>query len=257
MNLEKLEKSRGVVFLAKNTDTIDYVKIAKISSEFVEKNLKLSTTIFQPSKDKSTTKKVLIPTQWKNFFRWEAWNQTPYDTTILLDSDYIVLTDNLLKYTKGNFDYRLLRVMATPSGSMESYMGNYLKNHLWATIIVFNKTKKTKMLFDIVRRVESNWKYYSRLFRLDPYCFRNDFAFTIADLILNGYTLCDSHHLPCSVLTIENPIHYMGIIGNFINVKTNKENLVVAKQDLHLLDKEYILSESFLTFKENYFAKIG
>jgi alpha-N-acetylglucosamine transferase len=256
MNLEKLEKSKGVVFLAKNTDKIDYVQIAKISSEFVEKNLKLSTTIVEPSQERSTTKKVITATQWKNFFRWEAWNQSPYDTTILLDSDYIVLTDSILKFTEGDFDYRLLKIMLTPSGLMESYMGQYSKRHLWATIVVFNKTKKTEMLFEVVKRVESNWKYYSKLFRLDPYSFRNDFAFTIADLILNGYTLCDSHHLPCSALTIENPIKHMGIIGNFINVKTDKENLVIVKQDLHLLDKEYILSDSFLTFKENYFAEI-
>lgn len=256
MNLEKLEKSKGVVFLAKNTDKVDYLRLAKLSSEFVKRNLNLSTTIVEPFQDQFTTKKTSIPSQWKNFFRWEAWNQSPYDTTILLDSDYIVFTNNLLKYTEGNFDYRLLKIMLTPSGTMESYMGHYSKRHLWATIVIFNRTNKTKMLFEIVQLVESNWKYYSRLFRLDPYSFRNDFAFTIADLILNGYTLCDAHHLPFSGLTIENTIQSINIIGNFINIKTDKENLVVPKQDLHLFDKQYLLSKSFLKFKEKYFAEI-
>lgn len=36
MNLEKLEKSKGVVFLAKNTDKVDYLRLAKLSSEFVK-----------------------------------------------------------------------------------------------------------------------------------------------------------------------------------------------------------------------------
>jgi hypothetical protein len=102
-----------------------------------------------------------------------------------LDADYITLTDNLLKFTTDKFDYRILRTMITPEGAMESFMGYRLRRHLWATVIVFQKTPKTKLLFEMVKRVENNWNYYSKLFKLDHQSFRNDFAFTIADLVVN------------------------------------------------------------------------
>lgn len=252
MNLDQSEKSKGVIILAKSTKTCDYVEIANRSKKFVEQNLKLPVTIICPEEDRSTTNKTKsIPTEWKNFFRWISYQQSPYDTTIVLDADYIALTNSLSKFIDGNYDYRLLKHSLTPSGPMESFMGERAKRHLWATVIVFKKTNKTQLLFEIVQRVEENWKYYSRLFKLDPYSFRNDFAFTIADLILNGYQI-GQHNLPHSILTIVDSIKSLRKFKSFIHLRTENKNLVLPHQDLHLMDKNFLLSDEFLKFEESF-----
>lgn len=252
MNLDQSEKSKGVVILAKSTKTCNYVEIANRSKRFIEKNLKLPVTIITPEEDRSTTNKTKnVPSEWKNFFRWVAYEQSPYDVTIILDADYIVLTDTLHKFVDGDYDYRLLKHSNTPLGKMKSFMGDRSTRHLWATIVIFQKTLKTRLLFEIVKRVEENWKYYSLLFKLDPYSFRNDFAFTIADLILNGYQT-GKHNLPHSILTIVDSIEFLSKFKSFINLKTKNQNLVIPNQDLHLMDKDFILSEKFLKFEESF-----
>jgi len=250
MNLEKLEKSKGVVILAKPTENCDYLEIANRAKKFINHNLNLPVTIIQPNEDRVTTNKTgKTPKEWKNFFRWIAYEQSPYEKTVILDADYITLTDTLNKFIDGNYDYKLLRHSLTPSGPMESYMGHRSTRHLWATIVIFQKTKKSKLLFELVQRIEENWKYYSQLFRLDPYSFRNDFAFTIADIILNGYQI-GQNNLPHTILTIVDSIKSLKKVNQFINIKTENKNLVIPIQDLHLMDKDFILSDEFLHFQE-------
>jgi hypothetical protein len=249
VKLEDFDKI-GVVIVAQSTKTINYFEIAKRAARFIERNLNLPVTIVQPNTNIVNLKKHNKSTEWKNLGRWEVYNQTPYELTILLDADYLALTPTLLKFVNLTKDYQILQKSHTSLGMMESFMGTYYRRHLWATIVMFRQTERSKMLFELVKKIEQNWGYYSRHFQLDPYSFRNDFAFTIADLILNGYKT--GINLPHSMLTIVDSIKTVRLTGNLINVKTETQNLVVAPQDLHVMDKEWLLSDDFLNFEKEY-----
>lgn len=249
MNSKKLESVNcGVVLVAKNTQDIDYLRIAELSKRLIEKNLNLPVTIIEPTGDQINQKLTeSTPQEWRNFGRWQVYDKSPYETTILLDSDYLTLTPLLTQLHSTVLDYRVLRTNKTPVGQMNSPMGKFANRHLWATIVMFRKTPKTKLLFEMVERVERNYSYYQKLFRLPHNTFRNDFAFTIADLVLNGYQL-DQNSLSIAALTINDSILSMKKMDKFINIKTDRYNLVIPNQDIHIMDKKFLLTPEFEEF---------
>jgi hypothetical protein len=57
----------------------------------------------------------------------------------------------------------------------------------WATVVFFRKTKENKIFFNLVKHIQENWNHYKTLYQIRQSTFRNDFAFSIAIHIMNGY----------------------------------------------------------------------
>ena len=51
----------------------------------------------------------------------------------------------------------------------------------------FRKTKENKTFFNLVKHIQENWNHYKTLYQIRQSTFRNDFAFSIAIHIMNGY----------------------------------------------------------------------
>ena len=103
------EKSRGVLIFATNTKEIDYVKIANINAKLIKRYLGLPTTIVSGSK--SNNKRYLDGkvVEWQNAGRCEAYDLSPYDQTLVLDGDYLIFDDNLLKVLDTVTDYSIAK----------------------------------------------------------------------------------------------------------------------------------------------------
>ena len=57
----------------------------------------------------------------------------------------------------------------------------------WATVVFFKKTETNKKFFDLVKHIEDEWHHYRRTYQVKSHLFRNDFAFSIAIHIMNGF----------------------------------------------------------------------
>jgi hypothetical protein len=57
----------------------------------------------------------------------------------------------------------------------------------WATVIFFRKSQENKIFFDLVQHIQDNWQHYNNIFQINSPYFRNDYAFSIAIHIMNGY----------------------------------------------------------------------
>jgi hypothetical protein len=57
----------------------------------------------------------------------------------------------------------------------------------WATVFYFKKTNFTKFFFDLVAHIKENWHYYRLVYQIPQKNYRNDFSFSIAVHILNGF----------------------------------------------------------------------
>jgi len=57
----------------------------------------------------------------------------------------------------------------------------------WATVFFFRKTKETKIFFDLIKHISKNYMHYRSMYQFRTTVFRNDFAFSIAIHIMNGY----------------------------------------------------------------------
>lgn len=245
-SLNKSEKSKGVLLFATNTDTVDYVAIAHRAERLINHYLGLPVTIVESSVNTKNKRYNITSGQfetWNNKGRSLAYDLSPYDQTLLIDSDYLIFDNNLLKILDTVRDYTIAKNNYFIEGTQIQSMGKYSLPTLWATVIAFNKTSKSQMLFDLVKRIERNYVYYWRLYNIPATNFRNDFAFTIADNILNGYTQDQRNYLPWPIVTINRPIQRLSLQDQKFFLQIDNQGYVLPKQSLHVMGKEYLLSD--------------
>jgi hypothetical protein len=216
---------KGVLFFAHNNQHIDYVKQAIFAAQQTKKHLGLpialvtsnSTHLFKHySKHINLFDKIIavdevdskqtkifndgdqhsVQDLWKNHLRATAYELTPYDETIVLDTDYIVGNKNLLKCFESKEDLLIHRksVYVNYFNKIDhrvNYISDTGMQMYWATVFYFKKTAKVKVFFEIISHVKENWDYYRFTHQIMEPAFRNDYAFTIAVHMLNGYRHSD------------------------------------------------------------------
>lgn len=243
-NSNVLGKSKGVLIFASNTASINYKKIASQSKKLIEHYLNLPVTIIDSGEFKNS--RFNIDTDqfetWHNGNRHSAYQASPYDQTILLDADYLVFDQQLLKILETVVDYKIVRHNQYIDGYSPPLMGKFSIPHLWATVVVFNKTKKSKMLFDLVAKIERNYRYYQKLYNISAGNYRNDYAFTIADNILNGYTQDFQNYITWPMLTINTKIDKLELVNNTFHLVSDNIGHVIPKQNIHIISKAFLQS---------------
>lgn len=241
----KSAKSRGVVIFATNTAETDYVGIAEQNARLIKHYMGLPTTIVS-AKDTGSNKRFSTDTgtfvEWKNFGRHEAYAASPYDETIILDADYLIFDDSLLRLFSSNFDYLLFdknRYVNIPQ--QPSVMGPHSLPYVWATAVLFRKTERARLLFELVAKIKRNYDYYRLLYNVQESNFRNDYAFAIAHYILNGFALVPESFAPFHILTVTGTINSISASENLI-VKTPDKGFAIPIQNLHIISKAWLSS---------------
>jgi hypothetical protein len=154
-----------------------------------------------------------------------------------------MLDQSLLKLMNTVTDYSIMSKNNFLTRESPSRISDTSINQVWATAVIFKKTQKTQQLFDLVGRIQRNYEYYRCLYNIGATNFRNDFAFAIANNIINGYT--DSNLIPWPMLTIENPIQDIDIVGNTLVIREQSRAYVISRQNIHIIDKDYLSSDRF------------
>ena len=247
-NLNKLEKSRGILAFAINTDTTDYKKIAERTLPIASQILNLPYTLITETKTSFSNTRFDVDTgtfvEWKNFNRGTVYDFSPYDETLVIDVDYLVLNDNLLKIFDQPWDYLLQRKSYSVTDEWPTTMGPNSLPYVWATVFAFRKTERAKLFFNLVQRIQTNYSYYRLLFNVEERNFRNDYAFAMADIILNGY-IVNHTGLTEDLLAFNRPILEMKLHQNKIIVRDENNTYVVPRTNLHIMSKAYLLSDNF------------
>lgn len=262
-------ESKGIVLFAFNTDTVDYVEIADRCAILATKFLNLPITLitdkhsapkFKYDKivrleyvgnnqrtDVVTKKQVT----WKNFHRHSVYDHTPYDNTIMIDTDYLVFDKSLLKLLDQTYDYLIMGKSNDFRESMPARMGNLGLPYVWATVVLFRKTKKSRLFFNLVGRIQRNWGYYRSLFNVDGAQYRNDYAFAMANVVLNGYSLDKKNIIPWNMLTVSDEVLAIEQKDNMLTIRTPSKAYIVPKHNIHIMHKHYLLTDHFADLVEN------
>ena len=261
-NLKNSAKSKGVLVFAFNSTSVDYVTIADRTSQLISHNLNLPITLVtdldadpkfaydQVIRINSTEGNYRTDlnnqqVEWKNFGRYQAYELSPYEETLLVDTDYVVLDDSLLKLFKTDFDYKLMHHNATDAGPSYEMMGETSLPFIWATVILFRKTERAKLLFNLVGRIQRNYNYYRSLYNIREGNYRNDYAFAIANCIIGGYSLNEDQSIPWTMFTVDRKIERIMLTDNFVQIYYDDVATVIPYQNIHVMDKEYLLSRDF------------
>jgi len=151
--------------------------------------LPVGTRRFQ---DTLSTQRML---RWSNFNRVDSYALTPFDETLLIDADYLVLDDNL-KHVWGTAHEVMLNrdIIPLDHGSVppsERWLEDTGIQLCWATVVYFRKSRLAEMLFDVARHVRKHYAYYALIYGYPAELYRNDYVFSIAVHMLSGFTRCD------------------------------------------------------------------
>jgi hypothetical protein len=237
-----------VVLFAYDTPKVNYTKIANQAARLITYTLKLPVTIISEQFSIQDNYRLGHGNgqPWYNLDRYQAYNVSPYNETILLDSDYLILDAALLKILDTIDDYSIIINNQSPKQSMNSLMGLMSLSPVWATAVIFKKTPKAESLFNLVGRIQRNYNYYRRLYNITQQNFRNDYAFAIADNIVNGYS--SSPGIPWTMLTLENVVEKIEVQNNRLIVREKDSAHILPRQSLHVMDKDYLQSGEYDKF---------
>jgi hypothetical protein len=209
--------SKGVVLIANNNGTVDYVKQAIYCAGRIKKYLNLPVTLITDSEDYvskiahdvfdkvistdyrnvenkkfyfdgALSHKILM---FKNYSRSTAYHLSPYDKTILMDTDYILsnsILNNCFDMDSDLMMYKESVDIAQVRDEREfEYISDKGIDFYWATVVYFEKNEKNDIYFNLIDHIEENWNYYQSIYDINADLFRNDFAFSIAIHIMNGF----------------------------------------------------------------------
>jgi hypothetical protein len=211
--------STGALIFAQNNASIDYTKLAVFCADRVLEFLKIPVSLVTDNKqwlldnfpnhkfdqiieisfDEFYQKRYMCDgtmsssvIEWKNFSRCDAYELSPYETTILLDSDYVINSSILSLSLDKDCDIQMYKkcfdLASWRSTNEFSRINQYSIPFYWATVVVFKKSLISESFFNLVSYIKQNWAYFKVLYSIDSQLFRNDFAFSIASHIMNGKT---------------------------------------------------------------------
>jgi len=269
--------THGAVIFAQNNGAVDYVKMATFSAKRIQQFLNVPVTLITDSPDAVTEPEVfdhviVIETseqvqakkfrdgvfstrhlQWKNHSRSQIYELTPYDKTLVVDSDFIVNSSILKSAFDIDSDFQIYKESFDIAGwrntSAFSRINQYAIPFYWATVFVFEKNTVTKSFFDLVAHIKDNWEYYRLLYTIDTKAFRNDFAFSIAIHIMNNNVSGDfASILPGNMTYTLDTDLLVSMVDNKMKFLVEKEGYygeyTLAKTvglDIHVMNKYSLL----------------
>ena len=268
--------SKGAFLIARNNGHIDYVKQAVFLAKRIQKYLDIPVTVATDSvdylKDSFDTKvfdQIISldntkesnmryffdgslskkTASFKNNNRASVYDLTPYDDTLLLDTDYIISNDLLKSCFTSKSDFLIYKksndIAKVRDESEFDKISDTSVDFYWATVVFFRKTETNKTFFNLVAHIEQEWNHYRRVYQITSSLFRNDFAFSIAIHIMNGFQAGDfAQQLPGSMLyTIDRDILWQLKEDEMMFLVEKKDYLgeytalTTVGQNIHVMNK--------------------
>jgi hypothetical protein len=266
--------TKGVLIYAFNNSQIDYAKLAIFAAERVKHFLNVPISIItndlmsvhKIDKNQTIDQIIEIPdienyfkrrfydgednfetAFWKNSNRYTCYELSPYDETLVIDADYIINSNHLSYCWECDHDFLIYKKSYDLSETENiNYVSEYSIPFYWATVFYFKKTQRTKCFFDIVNYIRNNWTYYSSLYNLPDKKFRNDFAFSIAIHMLNGFFESNFiKQFPGKLYYISDRNFLMDIVSDQVKFLLKKDSQYIPGKiqglDLHFMNKFNLL----------------
>jgi hypothetical protein len=275
--------TQGILLYAHNNRTVDYALMSVIAGGLAKKNLQVPVSLITDASTIAWMKESNIFNQAESMFdhiivvdrpttdnqrrlhdgqtgqmipfintnRSTAYDLTPYDRTLLIDSDFFILSNSLGEYW--NVDADVMLGSAINDIYDDSRVG-YLDRHVsdtgvkmyWATTVMFSKNVNAKLFFDTVNYVKENYSQFADVFRFDCRQFRNDIAFSVAKHILDGYQQDDVLSLPPVLSALDKDILH-SVTGNTLRFLVDYKLInsycaaSISNVDIHIMNKQSVI----------------
>tara|TARA_R110002153_G_scaffold31248_4_gene95324 strand:- start:791 stop:1642 length:852 start_codon:yes stop_codon:yes gene_type:complete len=279
--------SKGAFLIARNNGHIDYVKQAVFLAKRIKKYLNIPVTVATDCADYlkdsfdiqvfdqiisldytnesnlryffdgALTKKTA---SFKNNNRASVYDLSPYDETLLMDTDYVISNSLLNPVFNSSADFLIYKksndIAKVRDESEFDKISDTSVDFYWATVVYFRKTDTNRIFFNLVSHIEQEWNHYRRVYQITSSLFRNDFAFSIAIHIMNGFQSGNfAQQLPGSMMYTTDKdvlwkmnedemmflVEKKDYLGEYTAIKTSGQTIhVMNKQSLNrIIDEEF------------------
>jgi hypothetical protein len=240
------------VSLVTDKFTVDWMK----TSQLFEKASKIFDHVIVVEKPQTNnsrrlhdgTDNAVVP--FINSNRSSAWDLTPYDRTLLIDSDFLIFSDRLSEFWDVDADFLIGESINDiydndRIGYYDRYVSDVGVKLYWATTVMFTKNSKTKMFFELVKHIKDNYQYYADTYRFDSKQFRNDIAFSIAKHILDGFEQSNSINLPPVLTLLDKDVLYDVNSKLIVLISPRCDSnfcaAAISNTDIHIMNKQSII----------------
>lgn len=275
--------SKGCLLFAHNNSEVDYSKLAILSASLVKKYLDIPSTlvtdifthnwmiesglidtannvfekiiVIEFSNTGNTRvlhdgqDKKIVP--FTNSTRASAYELSPYDHTLLIDSDFLIFSNTLNQYWDLPGAVKIAPYASDINhtdrlGYHDKFISDTGVHLYWATTVMFDKSKESKMFFDLVETIRENYRHFADLYMFNNKQFRNDIAFSIAKHIFDGFSTNFDTTLP-PLLTVLDTDILNSVEGNKLTllISSNRSDSYVPATinglDVHIMNKQSII----------------
>jgi hypothetical protein len=268
---------KGALLFALNNSEIEYTKLAVYCAKQIHKHLNIPVSLVTDSnsaaqiQDRSVFDQIIeienekyiqkrfnngndlhAKTLWKNSHRNDSFKLTPYDETLVVDVDVVINSNILLHSWEQPHDFLIYRksfdLAPWRDNSEFTTISDYSIPFYWATTFWFRKTENVSYLFELVDHIKENWQYYKFLYQIHSHTFRNDYAFSIAIHMMNGFVDGDfAKRLPGKMYYTLDIDYFIKQQENSLYFLIQKENstdyipLKIDNIDIHVMNKYSLL----------------
>jgi hypothetical protein len=258
--------SQGFLLFAHNNDRIDYGLLAfycaKRIRHFLDKpvtlaadtrtvdrmidqgiNLDFFDHVITSSSETTQVKRYNNELYaFQNLDRVSAWNLTPYEETIILDTDVLVQSKVLNTLWGSEHSYiacdKSSHVLGTTHKEFQHISPNSLK-FFWATQFYFRKDESSHLFFETCKYIKENYWWYANLYNFDSRLVRNDYIWSIAINLLGG----NANHEWCPTMPWN--LSYALDQDTILDLKSHSVLLLVEphgpckikNKDIHMMNK--------------------
>ena len=272
--------SKGFLILAQNTDTVDYIQQAYVLalsikfSQFTIRDISLVTDDPVPEEYAQVFDQIIpIPfgdtqtaTVYRAENRWKLYYASPYDETIVLDSDMLLLEDITswwdycsnydIKFCSRIKNYKLETVVDTHH--RKTFIANNLTSP-YSALHYFKKSQTAYEFYKVLEFVCNNWEWLWTKFA--PEAYQNWLSLDLAVAVTIEIT-----GLHEEILDVNNPMEFIHMKTHLQGWKINSANwqdfvsinftqeLTVANirqhKLFHYIEKDFLSGNIILKLKE-------
>jgi hypothetical protein len=202
--------TRGVLLFAHNNEQVNYgimaywcarriaehlaVPVSLVSDANTAKSLDRHSPEWRQAFDQvilqdslaTQTKRYGLPDNqltFHNLDRINAYELSPYDETILMDTDIVIQTDALSKLWNSAEDFIVCDCSTNLYGKTDPefcWVSDHSIKFYWATIFYFKKSQSSEIFFNTCKWVRTHYNWLSYIYELPSGPIRNDFVWSIA-----------------------------------------------------------------------------
>jgi len=275
--------TKGVLLFAHNNREVDYALLSIIAGGLAKKHLDVPVSLVTDKEtkewmstsgilekaeqvfdkiiltnriDNNNIRKLNDGNQSKlvpflNASRYQAFSLSPYDRTLLIDSDYLIFSDQLANYWDHPSSVLIGHAVNDIVGDRIGYLDKTVSEtgpHLyWATTVMFSKDKESETFFKLVETISNEYEVFGDLYRFNTRQFRNDIVFSVAKHIMDGFVVNDSDSLP-PLLTVQDRDMLIKVTNSKLHFLINNaqapDTYFVGSTkdvDVHIMNKQSIV----------------